>query len=226
MQSSDEKDLPTSTVLVTGFEPFGGEAINPSGEIARRLHGWQPQPGTQVKGIELPCVFGAAIDALRAAIDRHRPELVIALGQASSRSCLGVERIAINIDDARIPDNAGNQPIDEAVITGAPAAMFSGLPIKAIVEDLRRAGIPAEVSQSAGTFVCNHVFYGLQHMIATRHPKVRGGFIHVPCTPQQSAFRPDTPSMALETIEQGVRRAVLTSLRTTTDRKLAGGAID
>lgn len=214
------------TILVTGFEPFAGDTFNPSGAIARCLHGWKPDGVTEVVGIELPCMFGAAIDAMRSAIDVHGPEIVIALGQATSRASISVERVAINLDDARIPDNAGRQPIDEPVVAGAPAAYFSSLPIKSIVAQICRAGIPASVSQTAGTFVCNHVFYGLAHLIATREPKTRGGFIHVPCTPEQAASMPEMPSMSLAIIEAGVRSAVLTCLHTSVDLQVTGGALD
>ena len=151
-------------ILVTGFEPFGGESVNPSALVAQALHG-RTIDGAPVLGMVLPCVFGAAIDALRTALDRHRPRLVLALGQAAGRAAFSLERVAINVDDARIPDNAGAQPVDRPVVAGAPAARFTTLPVKAMVAALREAGHPAELSNSAGTFVCNHVFYGLQHAL-------------------------------------------------------------
>jgi pyroglutamyl-peptidase len=165
-------------ILVTGFEPFGGDAVNPSALVAQALDG-QTLGGARVHGVVLPCVFGAAITAIKSALDLHRPQLVLALGLAASRAELTPERVAINLDDARIADNAGAQPIDTPVIAGAPAAYFATLPIKTMTAALRGAGVPASVSHSAGTFVCNHVFYGLQHA-ARRRRGLRSGFMHLP----------------------------------------------
>ncbi|MGE0310564.1 MAG: pyroglutamyl-peptidase I [Lautropia sp.] len=223
------RSTPTETILVTGFEPFGGESVNPSSMVAKRLHGWPAGGGARIVSVELPCVFGAAISRLREAIDRYEPTVVIALGQASGRTDISVERVALNVDDARIADNAGAQPIDEAVIPGAPTAYLSSLPIKRIVADLRHDGIPASVSQSAGTFVCNHVFFGLAHAIATRSPTsppMRGGFVHLPCLPEQAATIGDaTASMTIETMEIALRRIVKTVLQTTSDIRQTGGSI-
>lgn len=191
-------------LLITGFEPFGGESINPSIEVARRLDG-EVLAGAVVRAVELPCVFGESIVALREALDAHRPALVLALGQAASRTDFSVERVAINVDDARIPDNRGRQPVDEPVVPGAPAAWFSTLPVKAMVAALRAAGLPASVSQTAGTFVCNHVFYGLMHHLLAG---VRGGFMHLPLLPEQAARRPGHASLPLATQVEGVRVAV------------------
>jgi len=216
----------TRTVLLTGFEPFGGEALNPSQQVLQALQGWQPAPGVQVQTQLLPCVFGAAIEALQAAMLRTQPAIVIALGQAASRDEVTVERIAINVDDARIPDNAGVQPIDRPVVAGAPVAYFASLPIKAIVAALRAEGLPASVSQTAGTFVCNHVFYGLAHAIATRHAGVRGGFIHLPCLPEQTDALAGRAGLPLATLVQAVRIAVQATLDHAVDLHAGGGAID
>jgi pyroglutamyl-peptidase len=209
-------------LLLTGFEPFGGEATNPSWEVARALDGERIGP-TQVVARRLPCVFGEARAVLDAAIDELRPELVLALGQAAGRCDFSIERVAINVDDARIADNAGAQPIDEPVIAGAPAAYFASLPIKAIVAALRDAGYPASVSQSAGTFVCNHVFFGLMHRLAGMHG-ARGGFMHLPLLPEQAARAPGQPSLPLATTIDGVRIALRCALGTQEDRRPAGGA--
>ncbi len=142
-------------LLVAGFEPFGGESINASWQVALALHGRQIA-GAPVVAVLLPCAFGAALEVLRGALNERRPQLVLALGQAVGRCALSLERVAINVDDARIADNAGRQPIDEPVVRGAVAAYFSTLPIKAMVAALREAGVPAEVSSTAGTYVCNH----------------------------------------------------------------------
>lgn len=209
-------------LLLTGFEPFGGERINPAWEIARTLDGVLIE-GVRVRAWQLPCVFGAALRALDEALQAHAPVLVLALGQASGRCDLSVERLAINVDDARIPDNAGAQPVDEPVLPGAPAAYFSTLPIKAMVAGLRAAGYPASVSQSAGTFVCNHVFYGLQHRLAGT--AVRGGFMHIPLLPEQAARYPGQPSLPLSTLVEGTRLALALALRTREDVREQGGTI-
>lgn len=213
---------PEPSVLVTGFEPFGGETVNPSWQIAEALHGTLVG-GARVVARRLPCAFGAARAALLAALDAERPVRVLCLGQAGGRCDVSVERVAINVDDARIPDNLGAQPVDAPVLPGGPAAYFSTLPIKAIVAALRDAGIPASVSQTAGTFVCNHVFYALMHALAAR-PGVRGGFLHVPYLPAQAAAHPGAPSLALPTLVDGVRIAIATALAVEHDAVIAGGA--
>jgi pyroglutamyl-peptidase len=201
----------TAPILVTGFEPFGGETVNPSAQVAQALHG-RTIDGVPVLGLVLPCVFGAAIDSLRRALDAHRPRLVLALGQAAGRSGFSLERVAINLDDARMADNAGAQPIDTPVVPHAPAARFSTLPIKAMVVALREAGHPAEVSNSAGTFVCNHVFYGLQHALRSRR-SARSGFMHLPLLPEQAARGAAAPSLPLAQMIDGTTLALATALR-------------
>lgn len=209
--------------LVTGFEPFDGDTVNPSWQIAQALHG-RVLHGARVQAERLPCTFDGAIPALQAALRRHRPQLVLALGQAG-RSVISLERVAINVIDARIADNAGAQPIDEPVRHGAPAAYFSTLPIKAMLARLRRAAIAAEVSQTAGTFVCNQVFFGLMHALR-RRPGVRGGFVHVPMLPEQAAARGLGSGMPLDLQTEGVRLALATALRTAADRRLGAGRLD
>ena len=213
-------------VLLTGFEPFDKEAVNPSWEAVRALDGWRLE-GAVVHARRIPCVFGAALRALDAAIDELQPQLVLSVGQAGGRSEITPERVAINVDDGRIGDNAGHQPIDQPVVAGAPAAYFSTLPIKAMVRDLRAAGIPAAVSNSAGTFVCNHLFFGLMHRIATRPVPggMRGGFIHVPYLLEQAARLPGPPSMALATLVAGLRVAIATALAVREDLRETGGQL-
>ncbi len=213
-----------TTVLITGIEPFESDPTNPSWDIARALDGERIGEATVVAR-QLPCVFGLANRELVEAIEATRPSLVLALGLASGRGEISVERVAINVIDARIPDNAGNQPVDVPVVADGPAAYFSTLPIKAIVHALRAAGVPAAVSQSAGTYNCNHLFYGLMHHIATRAPQVRGGFIHVPATPELAARHPGRPSLPLDGQIAGIRVAVRTALATHSDLKLSGGAL-
>ena len=212
-------------VLLTGFEPFDGAAINPSWEAVCALDRWRFGE-VQVHAQRLCCVFGQALRELDAAIDAIRPALVIAVGQAGGRSEITPERIAINIDDGRICDNAGCQPIDQPVIAGAPAAYFSTLPIKAMVRELRAAGVPASVSNTAGTFVCNHIFYGLMHRMATRPvPGQRGGFIHIPYLPEQAARFPGVPSMSLATMVEALRVAVACALAVEKDIAETGGQL-
>lgn len=211
------------TLLLTGFAPFGGETLNPSWEAVRRLDG-ERLGDLPVVAAQLPTEFGAALRVLDELLERHRPTLVVAVGQAGGRAELSLERIAINVDDARIPDNAGRQPIDEPVVAGGPAAYFSTLPIKAMTRVLRDAGIPAAVSQTAGTFVCNHVFYGLQHRL--QGSGVRGGFIHIPYLPAQAAAQPGAPSMALETLIAGLRLALTCAATTQADLREGGGQLD
>lgn len=196
-----------ATILVTGFAPFGGESVNPSWQAAQRLEGWAIG-GRVVTTREIPCAFGAAIVALEEAIVELRPEAVIAVGQAGGRADFSIERVAVNLDDAEKPDNEGRQPVDAPVIAGAPAAYFSSLPVRGIVEALREAGLPASISNTAGGFVCNHLFYGACHLRETRFPAMRAGFIHVPFALEQGARHPGAPTMAIETIAEGLKIAV------------------
>jgi pyroglutamyl-peptidase len=216
----------TKTVLLTGFEPFDGAAINPAWEAVRLLDGWEGE-GFRVVSRQLPCVFGRAAEALCAFVDEVRPDVAIAVGQAGGRPEISVERIAINVDDARIVDNAGQQPVDVPIVADGPAAYFTTLPIKAMVAAMRAQGLNAGVSQTAGTFVCNHVFYALMHHVRGQglSQPVKAGFIHVPCLPEQAEAYPEpTPSMALEDIVVGLRIAVEVALAVDVDVAQAGGA--
>ena len=206
------------TILITGFEPFGGMDLNPSQEIARQLNG-HVIAGRRVVGRILPCVFGAANVELRALLREFEPEIVLAVGQGDGRAEVTPERVAINVDDARIPDNAGVQPVDRRIVAGGPAAYWSTLPIKAIVAALRAHEIPASVSQTAGTFVCNHVFYGLMH--ALRRRGGRGGFIHVPWLPEQA--KRGQPSLPLPTMVEAVALAAGVAATVRRDVRLADG---
>ncbi|WEV24136.1 pyroglutamyl-peptidase I [Streptomyces sp. 71268] len=209
-------------VLLTGFEPFGGEAVNPSWSAVRQVAA-QPLPGVEWSTAELPCVFGAALDALREAVAAAEPDIVLCVGQAGGRPDVTVERVAINVDDARIPDNAGAQPIDEPIVPDGPAAYFAALPIKACVAAARAAGAPASVSQTAGTFVCNHVFYGLMHLIATERPALRGGFVHVPYAPEQVPDG-DAPALAVAETAVALRAIAATAAAGTPELRAVGGA--
>lgn len=209
------------TVLLTGFEPFDQDTVNPSWEAVRLLDG-TVQGDARIVARQLPCAFAAAPERLYQLLEEFTPALVIAVGLGPGRTDICIERVAININDARIPDNLGYQPIDTPVVAQGPAAYFSTLPLKAMVRAIRAGGIPASVSHTAGTFVCNQVFYCLQHALAGTG--VRGGFIHVPPLPQQ-AVAAGGPSMALATQVEGLRIAVITALNTEDDVLEGGGQV-
>ena len=203
------------TVLLTGFEPFEGEKVNPSWLAVRRLQGRRIR-GHRVVARRLPTEFGRSLAALRRHLARFQPAVVICVGQAGGRAEVTPERLAVNLDAAHIPDNAGRQPMESPVVPGGPAAYWSTLPVTKIVEALRKRGIPAAVSMSAGTFVCNHVFYGLMHELAQGEnlPRrgARGGFIHVPFMPAQAAGHRAQPSLPLEILVEAIAVAVEKSL--------------
>lgn len=192
-------------LLLTAFEPFGGADMNPAQEAVRLVP--ERIGDVDIVKMDVPVVFGRAIDAVAAAVEREKPDAVLCIGQAGGRAALTPERVAINVDDASIPDNAGAQPIDRPIVPGGPAAYFSTLPVKAMVAAIRQAGLPASLSNTAGTFVCNHLMYGVLHLLATRCPGVRGGFMHVPFAPQQVTDRP-APAMSVEDIARGITAAV------------------
>lgn len=210
------------TVLLTGFAPFGGDGSNPSWEAVRALDGTRIR-GHRIVARRLSVEFGRSLRELRAALRETKPAIVICVGIAGGRTEISLERVAINVDDARIPDNAGASPVDQRVVEGGPAAYFATLPIKAILLALRAAGIPAAISQTAGTYVCNHVFYGLMHALR-RTPRARGGFVHVPYSPFEAASRPGTPCLPVELVSEALRIAVRTALATPVDRRVAAGA--
>lgn len=200
--------MPNSTVILTGFEPFGKFAENPSEQIVRALDGQVISDHT-VKGIILPVVFSPGIEELINAIEDLNPVAVISLGLAAQRTKITPERIAINLHDAEMPDNAGHQPMDQQIIRGGPPAYWSTLPVKAIIEALLAEGYKAEQSTSAGTFVCNHVFYRLMHYLHGSGTTL-GGFIHLPPT-VESAIN-DACDVSLSSLIQAVRTVVATSV--------------
>ena len=213
---------PARPILLTGFEPFAGERLNPSWEAARALDG-RRIGGRTVVARCLPVVFGAARQTLLAALAELRPELVLCLGLANGSPHLALERVALNLDDARIADNQGQQPVDLPVVEGAPAAYFTGLPVKAMLAALRAAGFPAALSLSAGSFVCNHVFFALCQHLAGQESGTRGGFMHVPLLPSQAAS--GQPSMALATLVAAVEVALAAALANEKDLGTAGGSL-
>jgi pyroglutamyl-peptidase len=222
LAASDKGASTCPTVLVTGFEPFGNDTLNPSWMAAQALHG-RMLAGHRLVAARLPTVFDAALVSLRDELSRHRPALVLCTGQAGGRAAISLERVAINVNDARIADNAGAQPVDTPVVEGAPAAYFTTLPIKAMLLDMLAAGVATEVSQTAGTFVCNHTFYGLMHELATNPAlkRTRGGFVHVPWLPRQGE-----PSMPLEKIVAGLKVAIESALKTKHDIRAEAGALN
>lgn len=193
-------------ILVTGFDPFGGEAINPALEAVKAL----PDTilGAEVVKLEIPTVFGKSAEVVKAAILAEKPDVVLAIGQAGGRFSITPERIAINVDDARIPDNEGNQPIDVPIQTDGAAAYFTQLPIKAMVKQIKDAGYPAALSNSAGVFVCNHIMYQVLYLIDKEFPNMKGGFIHVPFIAQQVVNKPNQPYMSLTDITASLEKAI------------------
>ncbi len=193
-------------LLVTAFDPFGGEQINPSLEAVKLLP--EKISGAEIIKLEIPTVFYQSKNRVDQAVKKYRPDIVLNIGQAGGRSALTVERIAINQDDASIPDNMGQQPIDQPIQVEGPSAYFSTLPIKAMVQKIVEAGLPAHVSNSAGTFVCNHIMYQTLHLAATEFPQIKAGFIHIPFLPSQVIDKPKQPSMSLADITLGLCAAI------------------
>ncbi|MDU5201075.1 pyroglutamyl-peptidase I [Finegoldia magna] len=208
-------------ILVSGFDPFGGEKINPAIEAVKLLS--DEIKGNEVIKIEIPTVIGKSVDKLKEKIAEVKPDVVISVGQAGGREDITVERVAINVDDCRIKDNEGNQPIDEKIAEDGPDAYLLTLPIKAIVENIKSANIPASVSNTAGTFICNHVAYGMAHVRATEYPNMRTGFIHIPFLPEQVLNKAHTASMSLDTIVKALEKAIEAVIDNDEDIKVTGG---
>lgn len=208
-------------LLLTAFDPFGGEAVNPALEAVKMVRPFVSS--VEVVKLEVPTVFGKAVERVRQAIADLKPDVVLCIGQAGGRFDISVERVAINIDDARIADNEGNQPIDHSIVANGPCAYFSTLPIKAMVDAIRKIGLPSSVSNTAGTFVCNHLMYGVLHVLANEARPIRGGFIHVPFIPAQVVAKPNAPSMAGADIVRALEAAIAAIGAFGEDVKLAGG---
>lgn len=214
------------TVLLTGFEPFGGDPINPSWEIAHRLDGCLLAGGQRVQALQLPCVFSAAWPMLRQAIEAGpAPSLVMALGLAASRTELCVERVALNWVDARIPDNAGEQPLDQPILPEAPLAWRSRLPVKAMVQAMQAVGAPAAVSYTAGTFVCNQLLFLLSDYLE-QHPGLRGGFMHVPPFATEAGAARVGGGVPIGLQVRAVQAALEAALARQQDAALVGGTLD
>ena len=193
-------------ILVTGFDPFGGEKVNPALEAVKSLP--SEIHGAEVHWVAIPTVFYQSAEVLEAEIVRHQPDVVLCIGQAGGRASLTPERVAINQDDARIPDNQGNQPIDTPIRLDGQAAYFSTLPIKAMVQAIKEEGLPATVSNTAGTFVCNHLMYQALYLADKKFPHMRAGFMHIPYMTEQVINKPNTASMNLTDIVRGIEAAI------------------
>ena len=209
-------------IMITGFDPFGGEAVNPTYEAIRLLP--DEIGGAQIVKMEVPTVFGKAGEVLKAGIREHQPDAVICVGQAGGRSGMSVEKVAINFQDARIADNEGNQPIDQVIEADGQTAYFATVPVKAMVANMRANGIPAFVSYTAGTFVCNELMYALLYLLDRSYPHIRGGFIHVPFAMEQTVDKPNgTPAMQLSAIAKGLEYSILAVIENQEDISLAMG---
>ena len=211
-------------ILLTGFTPFGGEDINPSWEAVRTLDG-KHIGGHRVVSRLLPTVFAESRRELASQVDEIDPAILLGVGQAGGRSRFSIERVAINVQDARIADNDGAQPIDEAVVMDGPAAYFSTLPIKAMLKALLAQRLPAEVSNSAGTFVCNHVAYLMLHLASNR-PGARAGFIHIPYSPAQAARFPNAPSMSTDDVVRALSIVLEVATTRRDDSRFGAGMLD
>lgn len=210
-------------ILVTGFDPFGGESINPAIESVKHL----PDTilGAEIIKLEIPTVVHKSLAVIKEAIDTYQPHMVLSIGQAGGRSDITVERVGINIDDCRIKDNEGNQPIDEPIYADGPDAYFVNLPIKAMVEHIRKSGVPASISNSAGTFVCNHVTYGVRYLLEKQGKGAKSGFIHIPYLPSQVIDKPNQACMSLQDIVTGLCAAIEAMVQNDQDIKKAEGTI-
>ena len=209
-------------VLITGFDPFG-ESVNPALEAVKALP--DTIAGAEIIKLEIPTVFRKSLEKIEENIIKHSPDIVISVGQAGGRFGVTPERVAINIDDARIEDNEKNQPIDITIFEDGETAYFTNLPIKAMVKEMQDGGIPASVSNTAGTFVCNHVMYGIMYMIYKKYPTIKGGFIHVPYIPSQVVTKPNMPSMSASDITKGLELSIKAAVENKEDVKAVGGEI-
>lgn len=208
-------------VLITGFDPFGGESINPGWEAIKKMK--DNIDGIEVIKLEIPTVFRKSAEKLYEGIEHHKPDAVICVGQAGGRFDMSIERVAINIDDGRIADNEGIQPIDTVIYEDGEAAYFATLPIKGMVQDMKEAKIPASVSNTAGTFVCNHIMYCLLHYVKKNNLNIKGGFVHVPYITEQVVEKKGVPYMEVSTITRALEVCVASLKKYDTDIKVSGG---
>ena len=210
-------------ILVTGFDPFGGEPINPAIESVKRLP--DNIAGAEIIKLEIPTVRKKSLEKIEKAINEHNPDVILSIGQAGGRFDISIERIGINLDDFRIPDNEGNQIIDEPIFPDGENSYFVKLPVKAMVQNVQKNNIPASVSYTAGTFVCNHVLYGVLYLIEKKYKGKKSGFIHIPFLPQQVVDKRNMPSMELDTIVKGLTAAIEAIVKNNEDIKEVGGTV-
>lgn len=210
-------------ILLTGFDPFGGEKINPAQEAVNRVS--DNINGAEVIKVIIPTVMEKSLEKIEEKIKEHNPDIVISIGQATGRFGITPERVAINLNDFRIEDNEGNQPIDELIREDGENAYFTTLPIKGIVEHLNNNGIPGEISNTAGTFVCNHVMYGVLYLAQKKYNNIKAGFIHIPCATIQAIGKKNVPYMSLDEIVKGIELAIEACTIYGDDIKKVGGAI-
>lgn len=208
-------------ILLTGFDPFGGEKVNPASEAVKKVK--DNINGAEIIKIIIPTVREKSLEEIEKAVEKNNPDIVISVGQAGGRFGITPERVAINVDDFRIKDNEGNQPIDEKIKEDGESAYFSNLPIKAMVENMNKNNIPASVSNTAGTFVCNHVMYGIMYMIDKKYKNMKGGFIHIPYMTSQVINKKDTAYMSLDEIVKGLEYALEACTIHDKDIKVIGG---
>ncbi len=210
-------------ILVTGFDPFGGEPINPAIESVKRLP--DNIAGAEIIKLEIPTVRKKSLEKIEKAINEHNPDVILSIGQAGGRFDISIERVGINLDDFRIPDNEGNQIIDEPIFPDGENSYFVKLPVKAMVQNVQKNNIPASVSYTAGTFVCNHVLYGVLYLIEKKYEGKKSGFIHIPFLPQQVVDKRNMPSMELNIIVKGLTAAIEAIVKNNEDIKEVGGTV-
>lgn len=209
-------------ILVTGFDPFGGESVNPAFEAVKLLP--DTIAGSEIVKLEIPTVFTRSTVVTEEAIIKHQPDVVLSIGQAGGRSNISIERVAINLAEARIPDNDGEQPFDEKLQEDGENAYFTSLPVKAMVQNVRDHGIPSSISYTAGTYVCNSIMYNVLYLVNTKYPHIRAGFIHVPFATEQVTDKADgTPSMPVELIAKGIEYAIEAIVKNEEDHKVSMG---
>lgn len=209
--------------LITGFDPFDGELVNPAYEIVKALPKYIYGCDIVIK--ELPTVFNKSIDILEQCIIDEKPDFVLCIGQAGGEYTMRIERLGLNLNEARIADNEGNQPTDQAIRKDGELAYFSNLPTKAILKEMKDHMIPAVLSYTAGTYVCNHILYGLMYLINKSYPSIRGGFIHVPYLPEQVMDKSKTPFMELNTMKKAIELAIKASIENEEDIAYKSGSL-
>ena len=211
-------------ILLTAFDPFGGESVNPAQEAVEAVA--DTIEGATIVKCVVPTVFGKSIETVYEAMKKEQPDVTLCIGQAGGRVGLTPERVAINLNDARIADNEGNQPLDTPIFEDGDTAYFTSLPAKAMVEKIKAAGVPASVSYTAGTFVCNHLMYGVLYYISKEFPEMRGGFMHVPFLHEQVMNKKDTPSLSKEDIVKGIEAAISAIVEHKDDVRVRGGIVN